>query len=294
MIAHTMMDEEIRGVVEKDILCLECRYNLRTLNASAKCPECGSPVAKSLARWQNAKNENFRRLATAAIILVWTGTVLGIEYAGGLTEKFVWGRYYHHGWAYEVSNLWLHFQCILHVTIGVLVLVATIKFVKSLLIMPSVATIPCVGVAVLHLLFYAAIDLHEWAEPFFHMRTRDFEFFWNNWCYAGVNGCEFILNIAIMFVIRKFATQRKNKALQVTSVIYPLMVSPIYLAGLVNAGNHVYHRESGWFRHMADGAPNYTKWEWVLAAATILYWLHFAATLSRGNIRKAQNEDHLT
>jgi len=38
------------GCVRDDTPCVQCEYNLRTLAASALCPECGRPVAESLRR----------------------------------------------------------------------------------------------------------------------------------------------------------------------------------------------------------------------------------------------------
>lgn len=34
--------------IETDILCQRCKYNLRTLDETASCPECNSPVADTL------------------------------------------------------------------------------------------------------------------------------------------------------------------------------------------------------------------------------------------------------
>jgi len=34
--------------IEHDLACVSCGYNLRTLSAAARCPECGSRVSKSL------------------------------------------------------------------------------------------------------------------------------------------------------------------------------------------------------------------------------------------------------
>lgn len=36
--------------IQHDIYCVHCSYNLRTLPTAGKCPECGFPVADSLAR----------------------------------------------------------------------------------------------------------------------------------------------------------------------------------------------------------------------------------------------------
>ncbi len=36
------------AVIERDLLCIRCEYNLRTLALYARCPECGTPVEDSL------------------------------------------------------------------------------------------------------------------------------------------------------------------------------------------------------------------------------------------------------
>jgi uncharacterized repeat protein (TIGR04138 family) len=33
--------------IEADVICQKCRYNLRTLAVTARCPECGFPVVRS-------------------------------------------------------------------------------------------------------------------------------------------------------------------------------------------------------------------------------------------------------
>lgn len=36
------------GTVSDDLHCVSCRYNLRALKLTGRCPECGKPVAATL------------------------------------------------------------------------------------------------------------------------------------------------------------------------------------------------------------------------------------------------------
>ncbi len=42
------MSRAATNIINDDVACIQCGYNLRTLDASADCPECGRPVAESL------------------------------------------------------------------------------------------------------------------------------------------------------------------------------------------------------------------------------------------------------
>jgi hypothetical protein len=63
--------------VATDVLCISCRYNLRTLDARQRCPECGQPVARSLYRLElaYAPEEWARELADGATILSVAGAM---------------------------------------------------------------------------------------------------------------------------------------------------------------------------------------------------------------------------
>jgi uncharacterized repeat protein (TIGR04138 family) len=41
-------------ILEHDLACVRCKYNLRTQRVTARCPECGYPVLRSYV-YQNAK-----------------------------------------------------------------------------------------------------------------------------------------------------------------------------------------------------------------------------------------------
>jgi hypothetical protein len=44
----TRVPLDAEGRVAEDLACIQCGYNLRTLQREAKCPECGSEVARSI------------------------------------------------------------------------------------------------------------------------------------------------------------------------------------------------------------------------------------------------------
>jgi hypothetical protein len=59
-------------LIDRDLPCVHCRYNLRTLPTSGKCPECGTPVARSMrtaslaesdARWRSGLGAGLAMLA---------------------------------------------------------------------------------------------------------------------------------------------------------------------------------------------------------------------------------------
>lgn len=43
---HPALDDD--GIVALDLPCVECKYNLRSRGAADACPECGTPVARTL------------------------------------------------------------------------------------------------------------------------------------------------------------------------------------------------------------------------------------------------------
>jgi hypothetical protein len=75
-----LLDAEER--VAADVRCIECGYNLRTLAARQRCPECGQPVAPSLYRPElaHAPMEWVRGLANGAAVLSAAGgmTLMGL------------------------------------------------------------------------------------------------------------------------------------------------------------------------------------------------------------------------
>jgi hypothetical protein len=50
-------------VIERDIACVRCEYNLRTLATSGLCPECGLEVARTLAAMEVADARWLRRMS---------------------------------------------------------------------------------------------------------------------------------------------------------------------------------------------------------------------------------------
>lgn len=65
--------------IDKDLTCLQCGYNLRTLDVSASCPECGWPVTSSVARQRPPLTKTQRFLVTAVLsasILTFVAVIL--------------------------------------------------------------------------------------------------------------------------------------------------------------------------------------------------------------------------
>jgi hypothetical protein len=56
-------------VVEQDVPCQKCGYNLRTLGQGAVCPECAEPVAGSVERHRTTEGWNLRRLAMGFLLV---------------------------------------------------------------------------------------------------------------------------------------------------------------------------------------------------------------------------------
>lgn len=56
------MDVPKHSTIEGDIECVGCRYNLRGLSRLGNCPECGSPIAKSIAVHKKTITSRFRRV----------------------------------------------------------------------------------------------------------------------------------------------------------------------------------------------------------------------------------------
>lgn len=53
--------------VQDDLVCSQCKYSLRTLSADADCPECGWPVAQSIAFHQSTRRWKLRLLVIALV-----------------------------------------------------------------------------------------------------------------------------------------------------------------------------------------------------------------------------------
>lgn len=68
-----------------DLPCASCRYNLRTLELTGACPECGHPVAETLRQsLLTADPESLADLHSAAGMFLWTALA-----AGSLAALFV-------------------------------------------------------------------------------------------------------------------------------------------------------------------------------------------------------------
>lgn len=65
--------ENDHAVIPGDLACLGCGYNLRTLAANSRCPECGEDVGESLKclRWLQDKPESLYSLARFSQALAW-------------------------------------------------------------------------------------------------------------------------------------------------------------------------------------------------------------------------------
>jgi len=69
------------GIVEEDMPCASCGYNLRTLASDGRCPECGETVARSLGAGRMLSIEEFRRLSRCAAVMAPLTVVLIIHLA---------------------------------------------------------------------------------------------------------------------------------------------------------------------------------------------------------------------
>src|SRR4051812_1798992 len=56
-------------LLTSDLPCFQCRYNLRALPADGNCPECGTPIAQSLAARDSFHFVDHRKLAFGAALL---------------------------------------------------------------------------------------------------------------------------------------------------------------------------------------------------------------------------------
>lgn len=66
------------AVLDRDLACARCDYNLRTLTANAVCPECGEPIARTLES-QSALAWARRIRAGFWQLLIWASVALAVS-----------------------------------------------------------------------------------------------------------------------------------------------------------------------------------------------------------------------
>lgn len=75
------MDVAEHSMIDGDIECDGCRYNLRGLSRLANCPECGSPIAKSMAVHKRTSSSRFRRISPNRLrVLLIAHVAVGLVY----------------------------------------------------------------------------------------------------------------------------------------------------------------------------------------------------------------------
>jgi hypothetical protein len=95
-------DTVLGGVVARDLACVKCSYNIRTLSAAGKCPECGTAVVASVKAFRD-KSVFIHRPAFAAFALVCLGALFAF-FGGDSTYGIgnVWGM----GGALLIPTVW--------------------------------------------------------------------------------------------------------------------------------------------------------------------------------------------
>lgn len=75
------------GVIDGDLPCVECGYNLRALMYDHRCPECGRSIAESIAEYGNAQKMARTRIGVACVFgVIAIGLTLLSAYAAILSE----------------------------------------------------------------------------------------------------------------------------------------------------------------------------------------------------------------
>lgn len=70
--AHQAPSDESGEILQLDVACVSCGYNLQGLRDSGKCPECGEPIERSL------KGELFEFASTEYVAKLYSGSKLVI------------------------------------------------------------------------------------------------------------------------------------------------------------------------------------------------------------------------
>src|SRR5205814_37752 len=75
--------------ISRDISCISCGYNLRTLSVSAVCPECGTTIEKSLTTDRlDAADPRWLRRVRWGVWLLMAAPLPGV--AAGLLTRVTW------------------------------------------------------------------------------------------------------------------------------------------------------------------------------------------------------------
>jgi hypothetical protein len=77
------------SLVNRDICCTTCGYNLRSLSAGGRCPECGQAIQQSLSRdnWSLASPPYVRKLLAGLAVLIFA-------FAAGLVRELLEMAFY--------------------------------------------------------------------------------------------------------------------------------------------------------------------------------------------------------
>ena len=89
----TNSDQVGESVVDFDLQCLDCDYNLRTLPITARCPECGKPVTETFHgnSLHLADSVWLRRVRNGITLAAWTipsGVVLNVLWTIYTYDRF--------------------------------------------------------------------------------------------------------------------------------------------------------------------------------------------------------------
>ena len=83
--------------VETDILCQRCKYNLRSLDATANCPECNTPVADTLRvvdlgeHGRGPIRKLQLELSTACVVFIPIADLIAVFGTGDFLRVIFWG-----------------------------------------------------------------------------------------------------------------------------------------------------------------------------------------------------------
>jgi hypothetical protein len=81
-------------VFTRDIPCIHCGYNLRTISTTALCPECGKPAIDALDSLNAAEPHVIARLRIGLLLLMVAGSVIPVIAVGVPMLSALLGSYY--------------------------------------------------------------------------------------------------------------------------------------------------------------------------------------------------------